>query len=184
MSVSSYTSPKTAKGRRSAIEGRGLFAVEPIARGEVVAIKGGHILTRREVAEHADVVGNSDIRIAEDFFIAALHEDEYEQVMLFLNHSCEPNVGVRGNIIFVAMRDISPGEELTIDYAMIDGDPNEAMVCNCGAPTCRRVVSGNDWQRQDLQAKYGDYFSWYLIERMRKEKTIMGSPAESPGVPS
>ena len=50
MSVSSYTSPKTVKGRQSAIEGRGLFAVEPIAAGEVVAIKGGHIITRRSSA--------------------------------------------------------------------------------------------------------------------------------------
>ena len=168
MSVASYTSPKTMKGRRSEIEGRGLFAVEPIAAGEVVAIKGGHIITRRQLVEHADVIGNSDIRIAEDFYLAALHEDEYEQVMLFLNHSCEPNVGVRGNVIFVAMRDIAAGEELTIDYAMIDGDPSERMTCRCGTPSCRGIVTGGDWQRPELQARYGDYFSWYLLERMRK----------------
>ena len=27
--------------------------------------------------------------------------------MLFLNHSCEPNVGIPGNIVLVAMRDIA-----------------------------------------------------------------------------
>jgi uncharacterized protein len=26
--------------------------------------------------------------------------------MLFINHSCEPNVGFAGNIVLVAMRDI------------------------------------------------------------------------------
>ena len=63
--------------------------------------------------------------------------------MLFLNHSCEPNVGVQGNIIFVAMRDVAAGEELTIDYAMIDDD-DARMDCGCGTPSCRRVVTGRD----------------------------------------
>jgi SET domain-containing protein len=36
-------------------------------------------------------------------------------VMLFINHSCEPNVGFAGNVVLVAMRDISPGKELTTD---------------------------------------------------------------------
>ena len=170
MGVSSYISPKTDKGGRSAIEGRGLFAAAPIAAGEVVAIKGGHIVTRQELAKQVAAVGNSDVRIAEDFYLAALHEDEYEAVMLFLNHSCEPNVGVHGNVIFVAMREIAPREELTIDYAMIDGDPAEPMTCNCGTPSCRGVVSGDDWRRPDLQARYGDYFSWYLVERMRADQ--------------
>src|ERR1017187_675884 len=37
------------------------------------------------------------------------HPDEKggHPVMLFLNHSCEPNVGFSGNIVLVAMRDIS-----------------------------------------------------------------------------
>jgi len=41
-------------------------------------------------------------------------------VMLFINHSCEPNVGFAGNVVLVAMRDIEAGEELTTDYAMFD----------------------------------------------------------------
>lgn len=44
MLVSSYISPKASKGGPSAIEGRGLVAVAPIAKDELVAIKGGHIV--------------------------------------------------------------------------------------------------------------------------------------------
>src|SRR5689334_23142696 len=43
-SVSSWVTPKARKGQASAIAGRGLFALEPIAAGEVVAVKGGHIV--------------------------------------------------------------------------------------------------------------------------------------------
>src|SRR5467141_160386 len=120
--IASYISPKATKGQPSAIAGRGLFAVEPIATDEIVAIKGGHIVDAATLAKNADTVGNSEIQLADGFFIAALDATEYEDVMLFLNHSCEPNVGIGGNVIFVAMRDIAPGEELTIDYAMFDDD--------------------------------------------------------------
>ena len=169
MGVASWVSPKTIKGRRSAIEGRGLFATAPVAAGEVVAVKGGHIITREQLRAHEHIIGNSDIRIAEDLYLAALDAHEYEAVMLFLNHSCEPNVGVRGNVVFVAMRPIAAGEELTIDYAMIDGDPDDRMACRCGTPSCRGVVSGGDWRRPELQARYGDFFSWYLLERIRHQ---------------
>jgi hypothetical protein len=37
--------PKARKGVVSAIEGRGLIAAAPIAAGELIAIKGGHIVT-------------------------------------------------------------------------------------------------------------------------------------------
>jgi SET domain-containing protein len=39
--------------------------------------------------------------------------------MMRVNHSCEPNVGMGGNVLLVSMRDIAPGGELTIDYALI-----------------------------------------------------------------
>ena len=44
MLVSSYITPKARKGLPSAIEGRGLVAVAPITKDEIVAIKGGHIV--------------------------------------------------------------------------------------------------------------------------------------------
>jgi len=165
--IASYISPKATKGQPSAIEGRGLFAVEAIGQDEVVAIKGGHIVDRPTLAAHAETVGNSEVQLADGFFIAALDAAEYEDVMLFLNHSCEPNVGVGGNVVFVAMRDIAPGEELTIDYAMFD-DFIGQMHCQCGRSTCRGVVDGQDWRRPELQARYGDYFSWYLQRKMRR----------------
>jgi SET domain-containing protein len=164
--IASYISPKALKGQRSTIEGRGLFAQQPIGQGEIVAIKGGHIVDESTLAEHAEAAGQSDIKIADNFYVAALSVTEYEEVMLFLNHSCEPNVGVGGNVVFVAMRAITVGEELTIDYAMIDDDASE-LTCQCGTSSCRGVVTGQDWRRPELQAKYGPYFSWYLLQKMR-----------------
>jgi len=81
--------------------------------------------------------------------------------MLYSNHSCDANLGIRGQITFVAMRDVRAGEELTHDWATTDDD-DYSVECKCGAPNCRRTVSGKDWQRPELQNQYAGYFSTYL----------------------
>jgi len=168
MLVSSYITPKARKGVSSAIEGRGLVAVMPIAAGELVAIKGGHIVTTAVLRSLPERLQNSEVQIAGGFHLAAVQDAEYEPVMLFINHSCEPNVGFAGNIVLVAMRDISPGEELTTDYALFD-DYDGTMHCQCGTPSCRGMIGGRDWQRPDLQRKYGSYFSSYLLHRLASQ---------------
>jgi len=169
MSIKSYISPKAQKGRRSAIAGRGLFAREPIGAEEIVAIKGGHILTTEQLRRLPEPLQESEIQIAEGFHLAATREDEYEAVMLFLNHSCEPNVGFAGNVVLVAMRDIEPGEELTTDYALFD-DYDGQMTCGCGASGCRGVIDGRDWQRPDLQHRYAPWFSTYLLSKIAQHR--------------
>ncbi|GIH14848.1 SET domain-containing protein [Rugosimonospora africana] len=166
MGIASYISPKAAKGGPSAIQGRGLTATAPIARDEIVAVKGGHIIDTAALHRLPDRLANSEIQIADGFHLAALDDDEYDPVMLYINHSCEPNVGFAGNIVLVAMRDIAAGEELTTDYALFD-DYDGAMECRCGADGCRGVIDGRDWQRPELQRRYGEYFSWYLQRRFR-----------------
>ena len=173
---SSYITPKARKGAASGIEGRGLVAVAPIAAGELVAIKGGHIVTTAALRSLPERLRNSEIQIADGFHLAALTEAEYEPVMLFLNHSCEPSVGFAGNTVLVAMRDIARGEELTTDYALFD-DHDEVMRCQCGTSSCRGTISGRDWQRPDLQRRYGDYFSSYLQRRFAVRQDP-GAPQE------
>jgi len=75
---------------------------------------------------------------------------------------------VQGQIVFVAMRDIQAGEELTHDWAMTDDDIYEEP-CRCGAPNCRKLITGQDWRRKELQEKYRDYMSWYLQRKIKQE---------------
>lgn len=63
------------------------------------------------------------------------------------------------------MRDVEAGEELTLDYAMMD-DCDGEMACNCGTAACRKIVTGQDWRRPELQQKYRGYFSIYLQKRI------------------
>jgi SET domain-containing protein len=168
MVISSYISPKVHKGQLSAIEGRGLIASVAIAADEIVAIKGGHIVDTPTLWSLPERLRNSEVQIANGFHLVAVDDAEYEPVMLFINHSCQPNVGFAGNIVLVAMRDIDPGEELTTDYALFD-DYDGEMECRCGAASCRGVIGGRDWRRPELQRKYAGYFSWHIKRRFDAE---------------
>lgn len=165
MKVASYLSLKTSV-KQSGIAGRGLYADAPLARGEIVSVKGGHLVDRATRARNREAINDADLQIADDLFLAPLTADEFESVMMFPNHSCEPNVGVQGQIVFVALRDVAAGEELTLDYGTIDHDA-EPMACRCGAAACRGTITGKDWRRPELQRKYGDHFIWHLLQRMR-----------------
>jgi SET domain-containing protein len=169
MSNLSYISPK-ATVQISPIHGRGLFAIAPFAKGEIVCIKGGYIFTRDVLNTMPEWYGGADIPIADNLYIGPLHREEREGSMIFSNHSCEPNIGVQGQIVFVAMRAIAAGEELTHDWATTD-DEDYRMECRCGAATCRKIVTGKDWQKPELQAKYAGYMSWYLAERIQLQRS-------------
>ena len=117
------------------------------------------------------VLGPVEIQIDDDLFIAPVTEEERELSMLYSNHSCDPNLGMRGEITFVAMRDICAGEELTHDWAMTDDD-DYSIECNCGAPDCRKTLTGKDWQRPDLQKRYAGYFSAYLARKIARSAAV------------
>jgi uncharacterized protein len=162
----SYLSPKT-EVRESKIHGRGLFATADMAQGEVVAVKGGHIVTREQLREITPKLGPVEIQIGDDLFIAPVTDEERELSMLYSNHSCDANLGMRGEITFVAMRDIRAGEELTHDWCTTDDD-DYSVQCKCGAANCRGTLTGKDWQRPELQKLYAGYFSAYLAEKIAR----------------
>jgi hypothetical protein len=160
-----YFSPKVEK-RRSAIDGVGLFAHRPITKGETVVVKGGYIMTKEERDRVEEQLGPAEIQVGEGLFIGPKEECEREGGMMHLNHSCEPNVGLNGEITFVAMRDIQADEELTFDYAMTDDEPDIDMRCACGSAHCRGLITGTDWRRSELQDRYRGYFSAYLQRKI------------------
>jgi hypothetical protein len=146
-------------------------ATAHVASGEVVAVKGGHIVDTETLLALPARLQDSEIQIEEHLHLVARTEDEYEPVMLFINHSCDPNVGFAGNVVLVAMRDVEPGEELTIDYAMFD-TADGTMECHCGSPSCRRTVRGADWELPDVQARYEGNFSSYVQRRIASRRNV------------
>ena len=160
----SFVSPKV-EIRNSPVNGVGMFAKKDIKKGEVVFIKGGHILTRKQVFSSGVI--NSYLPIDDTYVIGATSKEEEASIKLYNNHSCDPNCGVRGEITFVAKTHIRKGTELTIDYCMVDNEEYE-FNCTCGSPHCRGKITGFDWKRKELQEKYKGYFARYLQDKIDK----------------
>jgi hypothetical protein len=57
MKVASYLSPKTVV-KASRIAGRGLYANAPLVRGEIVSVKGGHLIDGATLERNKTVVND------------------------------------------------------------------------------------------------------------------------------
>ncbi len=167
---SSYLSPKTTI-KKSPVHGRGLFALKPLKKGEIIAIKGGYIFNKKTLKKIENKIEDSYIQIEKNFYIGSIKKSQLKGNKIFINHSCDPNVGIRGQITFVAMRNIKTGEELTYDWAMENDEKAGpwSLKCNCKKKNCRKIITGNDWKRKDLERKYRNYFSSYILERIIKK---------------
>lgn len=71
--------------------------------------------TERRWPCYGGAIGDAELQVTDELYSAPSHADEFEQVMMFLDHACEPNVRIQGQIVFVAMRNAAAGEELTFD---------------------------------------------------------------------
>ena len=100
--MKSYLSPKTIV-KESKTEGKGLFAIKPIKKDEIIGIKSGHIFDEATRKRLFPEIGDSFFQIADNFFIGPLKKEEVESSMMHINHSCNPNIGVQGDIVFIAM---------------------------------------------------------------------------------
>jgi SET domain-containing protein len=160
----SWLSPKLEIHIDETIEGRGMFAAQLIKKGELVVLWGGDVVDRAGFEKLGEHQKRQSAQAEEGLYLVSSKPGPGD----WINHSCDPNAGLNGQIAVVAMRDIAPGEEVTIDYAMCDGDPTDSFECLCGSPKCRHIVTGNDWRLPELQERYADYFSPFLQKRIRR----------------
>jgi hypothetical protein len=136
-----------------------------------LSISGGLILTEEQHANLIEKKGYKDYSyyIENGFLICPLNPEEPSDDWR-MNHCCEPNCGVRGQIVFVALREINIGEELTFDYAMTETNPEYSVDLHCEKKTCRKKFSGNDWKNPALQEKYKDHMSLYIQSKIKNNE--------------
>jgi SET domain-containing protein len=136
--------------RRSGVHGKGVFAVAPIPKGEVLIEYKGEIIDwpealRRHPHDPSDPHHTFYFHIDEKHVIDAKHGGNAAR---WINHSCEPNCEadeVDGRIFIKSLRALKPGQELFYDYGLIIDDRytpklKKEYECRCGSPKCRRTM--------------------------------------------
>jgi hypothetical protein len=126
VSHTSWLTPR-AELRDAGRKGLGIFAVDRIARGEMVAGFGGQVFEREEF-DRLDA------------------------------HRRSHSIQIDADLYLVSPTDLEPA-----DY--------DEFVCECATPSCRGLVTGADWKRPELQARYAGHFSSYLAHRIAAEVT-------------
>jgi SET domain-containing protein len=128
--------------RPSPIAGKGCFATRFFPRGRKIAEYTGELIARREVARRARTRRHRNLRICALDAYWSLDGARGGNGTHYVNHSCQPNAymrNTRGHILFIALRDIHPGEEITVDYETTL-HPNTKR-CRCRAPNCRGTIN-------------------------------------------
>ena len=143
--------------RKSGVHGKGVFALQPIAKGQRLIEYVGEIITWPEALERHphdpdDPNHTFYFHIDEDHVIDA---NVGGNASRWINHACDPNcraeevddpAGLRPTRVFIeALRDLQPGEELFYDYGLVIDSRltpklKREYECRCGSPDCRRTM--------------------------------------------
>jgi len=138
-----YCHPNSLLIKKSGIHGAGCYTMGPVPEGAYIVQYTGSVISK----EQADELYCE----RPDTYLFCLGEGDSvidgDNVAAFINHSCDPNCEtdeVDDKVWVIALRDIAPGEELTYDYNLYDGDDGDEAPCSCGAKECRRTMYGEE----------------------------------------
>jgi SET domain-containing protein len=136
--------------RRSGVHGKGVYAVQPLAKGETVIEYIGEIISWREALRRHP----RDPKDPNHTFY--FHIDDQHVIdagvggnaARWINHACKPNCEAdedEGRVFIKTLRAIKPGEELFYDYGLSIDERYTPKVkreyaCHCGAPRCRGTM--------------------------------------------
>jgi uncharacterized protein len=136
--------------RRSGVHGRGVFALKPIAQGELIIEYTGEVISWAEaLRRHPHDPSQPD----HTFYFHIDDERVIDgnvggNIARWINHACDPNVeadDADGRVFLIALRDIHPGEELSFDYGLVIDERytpalKKRFECRCGAGNCRGTM--------------------------------------------
>ncbi len=146
----------------------GVYSLGYINAGEIVGINMGTVISDVEYQSLHPDLKRHPLQISDHHYLV-LHDKARFDVVEYFNHSCNPNIGILGNNVFIAIKDIKEGEELRYDYAMSDTtDSDMRWICECESNLCRKRITPEDWRLPELQERYGIFFSRYILEKIRE----------------
>ena len=125
---------------KSPIHGFGCFATARFPKNSAIAEYAGERITRMEAMRRMSRFGVKRIsELDADLYIDGSVDGNDTK---HINHSCEPNADVfiiDGFMIVFALREIVPGEEITVDY--LNSFEEDRAVCQCRTSSCRRSLN-------------------------------------------
>ncbi len=127
--------------------GLGVFAKRTIAPWETILAFDGPIIDFAETKRRGP-------RECMAFQIGPNTYIDTQPPAVFVNHSCDPNAGIRNDKNLVALRLIRAGEEIRFDYSTTMEERSFTMQCRCGAAGCRKLVTDFTTLPREVRSRY------------------------------
>jgi uncharacterized protein len=123
----------------SPLHGLGCFATVRFLQGNRIAEYAGEKIGRKEAMRRMKRLNGKRISEleAEWYIDGSVGGNETQ----YINHSCDPNADafvIAGSLFIVALREIAPGEEITVDY--LNSFEQDQSVCQCRTASCRQTI--------------------------------------------
>ena len=147
----------------SGVHGIGAFASQDLSAEQRVGVYEGRQLSAEAAESLVSTAGLTYIFALSDGPV--IDGSDGGNATRHINHSCEPNCVAweedaedgSGSIVTVhALRDITAGEELFLDYSLIvDAADEQSYGCHCRTRTCRGTMVGSNVRvEQDALSAY------------------------------
>ncbi|MCY7314893.1 MAG: SET domain-containing protein-lysine N-methyltransferase [Rubrivivax sp.] len=147
----SSRSTRRIQVRKSGVHGKGVFALQPMAKGERVMEYIGQVIGWPEALRrhpHDPEQPNHTFYFSLDDGSHVIDGNVGGNAAKWINHACRPNCiadETEGRVFIHALRKIKPGEELFYDYGLIIDARHTAKLkkdyaCCCGSPQCRGTM--------------------------------------------
>ena len=145
--------------KKSGIAGKGVFAKQNIKRGKIIFRIKGEVVKKDSYGPNYKF-GPRWIAIGNCVWI----NTKRNSPCWFINHSCQPNAGLKSRKTIAAMRNIKKDEEITIDYSTTEDDPYWKMKCGCEEKNCRKIIRSVRFLNKKLFRKYKPFIPKWLQE--------------------
>ncbi len=127
--------------------GRGIFASRPIKCGEEILDFTGRRIGLDEALARGE-------RQCDPLQIGPREYIDIEEPAVLVNHSCDPNAGIKNDRVLVTIADIAQGEQIFYDYSTTMDEDGWNLECQCETPACRGIVGDFKYLPPALRDRY------------------------------
>ena len=143
--------------KESGVDGFGIFAKKNIEKHQAIAVIKGELVNHLVVNKKTSAVGQNWIGVGKNKWINPT-------IFAHINHSCDPNAGIKGSRTIAALKNIKKGGEIFIDYSITEEDTLWRLnkKCQCGSKKCRKVIKSIQFLPKKVFGSYLPYIPKYF----------------------
>lgn len=163
------------KIRKSRIDGKGVFAVKPIKKGELICYMNGEEISISELKRRYK---EGKERLSDPLQVRGSKYIDLYEPYVYINHSCDPNATIVGFNELIAVKNIKAGQEITFDYSLTEWSDDKSwrgynewfIECKCKSLLCRKRIGEFRFLSKHIQEKCikQRYVQDYIVRKYKK----------------